>query len=437
MKTDLLLTDICLPGTTGREPLAADCCIAVKGDTIQQIGPAADFADISAKTVINGHGQLALPGLINTHCHAAMTLFRGLADDLELGEWLNDHIFPAEAAHVSPDMVYWCTKLAAAEMILSGTTTVADGYFHEHDAARAFADAGMRAVAAQAVIDFPAPGVPDPARNIAAVKEFINHWQGRNPLITPAIFAHSPYTCSGKTLQAAKELARAENVPLFIHAAETRAEPDIISNMLAGSPIRHLDALGILDPETVCVHCVWVDEEDMDILARQGAGVVVCPQSHLKLASGIAPLASMLEKNIRVGLGTDGTASNNGLDMFREMDICAKIQKVRTLDPVAVPAASVLALATGGSASILGMEKQLGSLQAGMKADIIGVDLNTPHLQPMHGIDLLVYSPSGADVQTSIINGRLIMQNRKILTFDLAETLAQVRMLAHGIHTHP
>ena len=433
MKTDILITDICLPGKQDEQPIIENCCLAINGDSITHIGPAADFSEVKAKTIINGHNQLAMPGLINTHCHGAMTLFRGLADDLELTNWLNDHIFPAEAANVNPDMVYWCTKLAAAEMILSGTTTVADGYFFEHDAARAFADAGMRAVAAQGVIDFPAPGVPDPTNNISAAGEFIDHWQKRNPLITPAVFAHSPYTCCGATLQKAKELARTKKVPLFIHVAESRFEADMINDMQGGSPIRHLDALGILDPTTICIHCVWADEEDLVVLAESGAGVVVCPQSHLKLASGISPLESMIKKGIPVGLGTDGAASNNSLDMFREMDICAKIQKIRFLDPVAVTAAEILAMATTGGASVLGMETTIGSLTTGKKADIILVNLNTPHLQPMHGTDLLVYAAGGADVQTVLINGQLVMQDRKILSFDLAETLHQVRLLADRI----
>ena len=433
MKSDLLITDICLPGKQGEPPIIENCCLTINGDSVQQIGPAADFDKVEAKAVINGRNQLALPGLVNTHCHAAMTLFRGLADDLELGQWLNEHIFPAEAKGVNPDMVYWCTKLAAAEMILSGTTTVADGYFHEHEAARAFADAGMRAVAAQGVIDFPAPGVPDPADNIAAADRFIDHWQDRNPLITPAVFAHSPYTCSGDTLQEAKELARTKGVPLFIHVAESRYEPDMINNMQGGSPIRHLDALGILDPATVCVHCVWADEEDMDILAERRARIVVCPQSHLKLASGIAPLQTMLTKGIRVGLGTDGAASNNGLDMFQEMDICAKIQKIRSLDPVAVPAAEILKMATTGGAAVLGMEENIGTLGAGMKADVILVNLNTPHLQPMHGADLLVYAADGADVQTVLINGKPVMQDRELLSFDLSEAMQQVRRLSDNI----
>jgi len=436
MKTDFLITNICLPGNRAENPLVDNCTIAVSGETIQQIGPAADLKNIEAATVIDGRNQLALPGLINTHCHCAMTLFRGLADDLELVQWLNDYIFPAEAANVNGDMVYWCTKLAAAEMILSGTTTVADGYFFEHYAARAFADTGMRAVAAQGVIDFPAPGVPDPADNIMAAADFISHWQDRNPLITPAVFAHSPYTCSNATLQRAKKLTRDQNVSLFIHVAESKTEPAMISNMLGKSPISHLDALGILDPETVCVHCVWADEEDLDILAARGAKAVVCPQSHLKLASGISPLENMLAKGIGVGLGTDGAAGNNGLDMFREMDICAKVQKIRSLDPVAVPAAAVMQAATANGAGVIGMAGETGTLSPGMKADIILVGLDTPHLQPMHGIDLLVYAADGRDVRTVLINGKLIMLERELLSFDLRETMHHVRQLADKIKAH-
>ena len=433
MDPDILITDICLADKQGSRKIIENCCLAVKGDTIEQVGPAADFSDIKAKTILDGRRQLALPGLINNHCHGAMTLFRGLADDLELGSWLHEHIFPAEAEHVKPDMVYWCTKLAAAEMILSGTTTVADGYFFEHDAARAFVDSGMRAVAAQGVIDFPAPGVADPRQNIAAAEQFIDQWLESDPLITPAVFAHSPYTCSGTTLKNAKKLARAKGVSLFIHVAESRAEPGMINNMQGGSPVRHLDALGILDQETVCVHCVWTDVEDLNILAERGAKVVICPQSHLKLASGISPLETMLSKGIPVGLGTDGPASNNGLDMFREMDICAKIQKIRFLDPVAVPAQEILAMATGGGAAVLGMEDSIGSLAAGMKADIILVDPAKPHLQPMNGPDLLVYAAGGGDVQTVLINGKLVMLDRRLQTFDLEETLYQVRLLAGNI----
>jgi 5-methylthioadenosine/S-adenosylhomocysteine deaminase len=433
MKTDILITNVCLPADGKKKAVRSNCSIAISGDSIEQIGPAADFKTVKAGTTINGQGQLAMHGLVNGHCHAAMTLFRGLADDLQLMEWLNDHIFPAEAVSVNPEMVYWCTRLAAAEMIMSGTTTVADGYFHEHDAARAFADAGMRAVVGQAIIDFPAPGVPDPTRKIEVTAAFIDQWQQKNSLITPAVFAHSPYTCSPETLQQAKALARDKGVLFFIHLAESRFETDMVINSQGSSPVRHLHSLGILDQETVSIHCVHLDEEDMDILAATGSGVVTCPQSNMKLASGIAPVQAMLERSIRMGLGTDGAASNNGLDMFREMDLCAKLQKIPTLDPVAVPAGRIIEIATSGGAALLGMEDKIGTLAAGMKADIILLNCHASHLQPLHGLDLLVYAAGGADVQTVLINGQLVMENRKFLSFDLAETMQQVRRQAGQI----
>ena len=432
MKADFLLTDICLPDPFGDAPIKADCCIAVQRELICHIGPASEFKDIEAKTVINGCGQLALPGLINGHCHAAMTLFRGLADDLSLADWLNNHIFPAEAKHVTPDMVYWCSKLAAAEMILSGTTTVADGYFHEHHAAKAFADVGLRAVAAQGVIDFPAPGVPDPQEKINHAAEFLSQWRD-HPLVSPAVFAHSPYTCSPKTLVAAKELARSEKTLFFIHVAETEQEADMIQGNPGDSPVRHLHKLGVLDSETVCIHAIWLDEQDLDILAETGAAAVVCPQSNLKLASGTAPLQAMLARSIRVGIGTDGAASNNRLDLFREMDICAKLHKLRDLDLVAVPASKIVNMATKGGASMLGLQKKIGQLEVGKKADIILANLDAPHFQPVHGSDLPIYAAQGSDVQTVLINGALVMQDRKVLSFDLKETLEQVRQLADQV----
>jgi 5-methylthioadenosine/S-adenosylhomocysteine deaminase len=427
---DLLLQNGMILPEPGRGTCIDPGYVAVRAGRITAVGPMAELEDMRAGQVLDARGGVVLPGLVNGHCHAAMTLFRGLADDLPLMTWLNDHIFPAEARSVNPEMVYWCTRLAAAEMLLSGTTTVADGYFCMEAAARAFLDAGMRAVAAQGVIDFPAPGVPDPAGNIAAAAEFVDGWLGRDPLITPAVFAHAPYTCSARTLRGAKELARARGVPLFIHVAETRAEQALIRDPQGPSPVRHLDALDILDEETVCVHCVWADREDLDILARRGTGIVICPQSHLKLASGTAPLKEMLAMGLKVGLGTDGTASNNGLDLFREMDVCAKVQKVQSRDPVAVRAGEVLAMATGLGAKVLGLGGQCGSLSAGAPADLIVVDREQPHLQPFHGPDLLVYAARGSDVRTVIIGGRPVVREGKLLTIDLAETMARVRELA-------
>lgn len=430
MKTDLLITDCALVPCPGHDTILAPAFIAVCGSRIAQIGPMTECPAIEARTHLDGQGQVALPGLVNGHCHAPMTLFRGMADDLALATWLHDHIFPAEARRVNPEMVYWCARLAAAELLLGGVTTVADGYFFEDAVARACVETGIRCVAAQGVIDFPAPGVADPAQNIEAAHCFLEQWQGRDPLITPAVFAHSPSTCSNQTLVRAKELTRHYQVPLFIHVAETRDEVQQIANPMAATPIRHLDALGLLDRDTVCVHCVWADDLDLDILAQRGSGVVVCPQSNLKLASGWPPLPALLERQIRVGLGTDGAASNNSLDMFREMDMAAKIQKISPCNPVAGTAGRILAMATSGGAEVIGLGAGHGQLAPGAPADLILIDPQRSPLQPFHRPDRLVCRAGAADVRTVIVNGRLVVHNREILTLDVDETLTQVRRLA-------
>jgi 5-methylthioadenosine/S-adenosylhomocysteine deaminase len=327
-------------------------------------------------------------------------------------------------------MVYWCSKLAAAEMILAGTTTVADGYFLADSVAEAFTDCGIRSVVAQGVIDFSAPGVPDPAQNVAMAAHFIDRWQAKNKVVIPAIFCHSPYTCSPDTLKRAKEIARKKNGILFIHLAETRTEVEQILEQHNTTPVRYLDSLSILDKDTIGIHCVWLEEEEIEILAKSGAKVSTCPQSNMKLGSGIAPLKKMLDAGISVGLGTDGCASNNTLDLFSEMDLCAKLHKVKDLDPTALPAKAVLEMATIGGASALGLADDIGSLSPGKKADIILLDLMQPHLQPFYHPDLLVYAASGADVSTVIINGKIVMQDRQILTFDADQAMAKVRKLA-------
>jgi len=362
-----------------------------------------------------------------------MSLFRGMADDLPLMTWLHEHIFPAEAKSVNPEMVYWCAKLAAAEMLLSGTTTLADGYFLEDRVAEAFIEAGIRAVAAQGVIDFPAPGVPDPGRNVLAAEEFIDRWQGKSELLTPAVFCHSPYTCSPETIKRAKEMARRKNLKFFMHLAETRDEVQQMQEQHGTTPVRFLDALGVLDSDTICVHCVWLEKEEIQILARTGARVSTCPQSNMKLGSGIAPLKEMLAAGIMIGLGTDSSASNNRLDLFYEMDLCAKIHKVKNHDPTALPAAAVMQMATSGGAEILGLGNDIGSLAEGKQGDLILLDVRQPHLQPFYNPGLLVYSASGADVRTAVIGGKLVMQDRKILTFDVDETMRKVGEMAKSL----
>ena len=432
MNADILITDTLLLADPGEKTLIPDACVLINGDHITYAGSMTDCDRLRANHTINGRGKLTMPGLINLHGHAPMTLFRGLADDLPLADWLNNHIFPAEARHVNPEMAYWCATLAAAEMILSGTTTTADGYFHEHDVARAFADTGLRGIAAQGIIDFPAPGVPDPEQNITAASEFIETWQSKTPLIQPALFAHSPYTCSNRTLKKAKQLAKDTGTPLYIHVAETEHEHSLISDPLGDSPIKHLQALGILDDQTICIHCVWTDDEDLAILAAKGSPVILCPQSHLKLASGIANLPGMLARKIRVGLGTDGCASNNSLDMFREMDICAKLQKLHCLDPVAIPATEVLKMATTIGAGISGFPGHTATLTPGSPADVILVDLEQARLEPFYNQDLLVYAASGGDVRTVIINGQPVLEEGMLLTIDIEKALDRVRSLAVG-----
>ena len=431
MSDHLLITNCAILTCPGEPGLIDHGFIEIVGARIARVGPMAECPPVAGR-FLDGRTQLAIPGLVNGHCHAAMTLFRGLADDLALADWLHRHIFPAEARLVNPEMVYWCSKLAAAEMLLGGITTVADGYFFEDETARACAEAGLRCVAAQAVIDFPTPDLTQPARAIEHADAFLGRWLSRDPLVTPAIFAHAPYTCANDTLIRAKALARDRGVQLFLHAAETKGELSQIAQPLADTPVRHLDRLGLLDRDTILIHCVWVDDQDIDLLAERQTGVIVCPQSHGKLASGMAPTTAMAARGVRLGLGTDSAASNNSLDLFREIDLAAKVPKARGLDPVAMPARRVLEMATRGGAKILGLDN-LGRIAPGQIADLIFLDLARPHLQPWYSPDTLVYSGGAADVRTVIVAGRPVVRDRNLLTLDLRETLERVRRLAANV----
>lgn len=434
MQYDILIINGTLLPEPGKGELIANGFVAVMNGKIAAIGTMSDIAVAGdAASIIDANGQLVMPGLVNTHTHAPMTLFRGMADDLPLMTWLHEHIFPAEAKSVNPEMVYWCAKLAAAEMLLSGTTTAADGYFLEDRVAQAFLEAGLRAVVAQGVIDFPAPGVPDPGKNVDVAQEFIEHWQKKSPLLTPAVFCHSPYTCAPTTLKRAKELARQKNVKFFIHLAETKAEAKQLQDQQRITPVRYLENLGLLDRDTICVHCVWITEDEIEVLERSGAAVSTCPQSNMKLGSGIAPLDRMIEAGIATGLGTDGCASNNRLDMFYEMDLCAKLHKVKGHDPTALPATTILQMATLMGARVLGIENNIGTLSPGKEADLILLDITQPHLQPFYHPDLLVYAASGADVSSVVIGGKIIMRDRNILTFAVDETMRKVREMAESL----
>ncbi len=424
---DIFIKDCRILQAAGSGFLLVPGSIGIRNGRLATVGGEGHPPGFTADRLIDGRGLVAMPGLVNCHVHGAMTLFRGLADDLPLMTWLEEHMFPAEARFVTGEMVYWCTKLAAAEMLLSGTTTVADAYFHMDAAVRAYQESGMRAVLGQAVIDFPAPGVPDPAKNIEAVADFIDRFPS-SPLLQPAVFAHSPYTCNAETLVQARGLARQRQTPFFIHLAETQIEQALTGVKDLG-PVAYLDSLGILDPGVIAVHCVWLSEVDMDILAHRGCRVVSCPESNMKLASGVAPVPAMLARNIMVGLGTDGCASNNDLDLFGEMDSCAKLAKVNNLQPEVLPARDVLRMATSMGASCLGL-KDIGTLEEGMRADLILVDSLSPRLTPFFSPDLLVYGARGADVDTVIVNGRLIVNQGELLSMDVREIMTKVREMA-------
>lgn len=433
-KPDLLLINATLLVNPVDGCMQEDAYLAVMDGAIVGIGAMADLpAQPEAEKIIEVAGNLVMPGLVNCHSHGAMTLFRGLADDLPLMTWLNEHIFPAEARLVDAEMVYWCSKLAAAEMIMGGTTTVADAYFYEHAAAKAFCEAGLRSVAAQGIIDFPAPGVPNPEQNIAVAADFLAAWQGKNSLLTPALFCHSPYTCSPETLQRAKALAREAGSLFFIHLAETRDEIAQSKAQHKKTPVGLLHGLGLLDENTVCVHCVWLTEDDVCLLRETGAKVVTCPESNMKLGSGIAPLAELLAAGVQVGLGTDGCASNNDLDLFQEMASCARLHKVASREPTCLPASVLLDMATGMGAEVLGLARQTGSLAVGLMADCVIIERRQPHLTPFYNPETLIYAGRGSDVSTVLIDGRVVMQDRRFLAFDLVETLSEVRRLAKRV----
>jgi 5-methylthioadenosine/S-adenosylhomocysteine deaminase len=387
-----------------------------------------------ALQAIDARGGIILPGLVNTHTHSPMTLFRGLADDLPLMTWLNDYIFKAEGRWLSPETVYTGTLLSCAEMLLSGTTTCCDGYFFEDSVARAIEESGMGAVVSQGIVDFPAPGVPEPEKNVDEALRFIQAWQGKSPLIFPGLFCHSPYTCSEKTLRRARRVADETNTLFQIHVAETKKEAEEMRKEEGMSPMQYLDRIGALNERTLVVHGIWVDKEDIASMAKRGVGVSVTTESHMKLASGIAPVLEFLSHGLAVGIGTDSCASNNNLDMFQEMDFMAKLHKARLLDSTVMDARQVLTMATKGGAKAIGLGEEIGSIEVGKRADLIIIDTHKPHLTPLYDpASHLVYTASGSDVRDVIINGRVVVKDRTVLTIKVEEVMDEVAALAQRI----
>jgi 5-methylthioadenosine/S-adenosylhomocysteine deaminase len=411
------------------------CCenysVAIGGNQIIAIGPSEVLTgQYHAKKTIMARESLIMPGLINCHTHAAMTCFRGIADDMELMDWLHNYIFPAEAKNLSENLVYWGSLLAAVEMIKSGTTTFCDMYIFEEEVARAACDAGMRCLIGEGLFDFPSPNAKNPQEGLAYNQRFIEKWRN-NALVNVIIVPHSLYTCSQPVLMEAKILADKYNLPIGIHLLENKSEKEQLEQKFGKSAVSFLKDIGYLNERFMAYHCVCLTEEDIDLFAGHGCSVVHNPVSNMKLASGVAPIPDMLKSGITVGLGTDGCASNNNLDMFKEMSTAAKLHKVFRLDPTALDARSVVNMATIEGAKTLGMEKITGSLEVGKKADIIIIGLNEPHLTPLYNeYSHLVYAANGADVDTVLINGRIVMEERRLLTVDEKEVMEKVREVA-------
>ncbi|MGD9105765.1 MAG: amidohydrolase [Desulfobacterales bacterium] len=409
--------------------------VGISKGTILKIEARADDKPLpEAKEIIDANGGIIMPGLVNTHTHLPMTLFRGLADDIPLALWLDELIFPCEVKYLTPETVCLGTLVACAEMMLSGTTTCCDGYFFEDDVAAAVYKSGIRGVLGQGVIDFPAPGVPDPSDNIKNAVAFVEKWQEVSPLITPSIFCHSPYTCCEETLKKAKDVSDSKALLFQIHAAETKNEYVRIQTQQQTTPIKYLDRIGILDENTLIVHGIWLDDDDIEIIAKRRSKVSHNPQSNMKLASGIAPVPSLLNAGVTVGLGTDGCASNNDLDLFHEMDTVAKLHKVNLLDPTVMDARSVLKMATRDGAKAIGLDKHIGSLEPGKQADVIIVDTDKPHLVPMYNpVSHMIYTAQGSDIRDVIVAGRILVRNKNLLTIDLEDILERLTQLSESI----
>ncbi|MFO7600376.1 MAG: amidohydrolase [Candidatus Desulfacyla sp.] len=422
---DIIIKNGTLLTMDGNNSVVEDAQVCVTGDTIARVGPCGDEA-CEAKTTIDVKGGLILPGLINGHTHAAMSLFRGLADDLPLMEWLNRYIFPAEK-RIDARFVYTGTLLACAEMILSGATTFCDMYLFEDQAAEAAARAGIRCLAGEVLYDFPSPNYGDLENGFAYTESLIRKWE-RHPLISIAVEPHSLFTCSPELLIRANEIALTHHRPLIIHVAETLAEISEIEQRYGKTPVDHLESLGLLGPHLITDHAVHLTTRDMDRMAERGVRVIHNPESNMKLASGIAPVPDLLARGVTVGLGTDGCASNNNLDLFTEMDTAAKLHKAHAMDPTVMDAVTVLRMATIEGARALGLQDLIGSIETGKKADIIIVDTHKPHLTPMYNpFSHLVYAARGNDVSHAVINGQLVMADRKLLTLDLEEVMMKAR----------
>jgi len=396
-----------------------DGAIAVRKGRIIGIGSRAEIErSYTAPKKISGAGKLITPGLINGHTHIPMVLFRGLADDMDLQEWLTKYIFPAEAKNVNEEFVRAGTRLGLAEMIRGGTTTYCDMYYFEDAIAEETSAAGVRGVLGETLIDFPVADNKTNAEGMAYVEKFVSRWKG-NDLIVPAIAPHAPYTVSEDHLKAVRGFSDRTGAPIVTHVSETKREVDDSVKAKGASPVAYLDRIGFLNERVIAAHAVWPQGNDINILKQRRVGVIHNPQSNMKLASGVAPVPRMMDEGVLLGLGTDGAASNNDLNMWEEMDTVAKLHKVFSGDPKVISAQQAFELATIRGAAALHLEKEIGSLETGKRADILIIERDSLNQIPLYNIySDLVYATKGSDVESVIINGRIVMQDRRLLTLN-------------------
>ena len=433
-KVDCIICgDYVLPIDAGMTVIANGAVAVDRGKIVDVAGYDEIISRYASDNIVGGSGRVVIPGLINTHTHAAMVYFRGLADDLPLKEWLEKHIWPAEAKWLSPEFVSDAVELACLEMLKAGITTFNDMYFFEEAAAVSARRMGVRAVLGSGVIDFPTVSAKTVDEYFEKAERFVVDWKG-DDLITPCIAPHSAYTCGPDTLKKAKKLAEKYDLLLHIHLSETEWEVGEMKARYGRKPVEHLEEIGFLDKNVLAVHCVWVEDNEIDLLAKRGVGVSHCMESNLKLAAGFAPVVAMLMSGIKVTYGTDGAASNNDLNILSEMSTTAKVHKALTSNPTVLDAKTALLMATRWGAGVLGLERTTGSIEKGKAADLVVLNLMKPHLSPVYDIySHIVYSMRASDVETVMVGGKTVIDNGQLLDGSESEIMDKAKRWAERI----
>ncbi|MGH9460089.1 MAG: amidohydrolase family protein [Vicinamibacteria bacterium] len=406
--------------------------VLIRGDRIAAVlGPGEALPE--SREVIDATGHLVIPGLVNSHGHVPMVLLRGVADDMKLMEWLNDFIFPAEAKNVDKEFVYWGTLLGSIEMALGGTTTFTDMYYFEEEIARATDRAGLRAVLGQTIIGFPAPDYQTPDEALVGTEAFIREYQN-HPRVIPSVAPHALYTTDIDVIRRARDLARKYDVPFQIHAHESPQEDEAVRQKMGMTTVSALERAGVLGPGMILHHVITLTDADIETLARHGVGTSHNPESNMKGASGLARAPDLLAAGVPVGLGTDGPASNNNLDMFEEMDTAAKVHKLYREDPTVMPARTVFRMATIGAAEALGLSQDIGSLEPGKLADVVLINVDRPELTPLYDVySHLVYAIKAPHVSSVLVGGKFVVRDRRVLTLDVEEVMSKAREIQQRI----